>query len=121
MARSGKKVRNNLEPGARTLEGARRASGRLRAPGSSRARFLRYYECQPEERVDLVICNGVFHHIPLQQRRDAVAFAFHSLRRGGVFAFWENNPWNPGTRLAMRRIPFDRDAIMISAPKQGTC
>jgi hypothetical protein len=29
---------------------------------------------------------------------------------------WENNPWNPGTRLVMRRIPFDRDAKTLSAP-----
>jgi hypothetical protein len=33
---------------------------------------------------------------------------------GGHLAFFDNNPWNPGTRLVMRRIPFDRDAIKIS-------
>jgi hypothetical protein len=33
----------------------------------------------------------------------------------GIFAFWENNPWNPGTRYVMSRIPFDRDAITVSA------
>jgi hypothetical protein len=32
-----------------------------------------------------------------------------------VFAFWENNPWNPGTRWVMSRIPFDRDAIKVGA------
>ena len=26
------------------------------------------------------------------------------------------NPWNPGTRLVMRRIPFDRDAKLLSPP-----
>jgi hypothetical protein len=26
---------------------------------------------------------------------------------------WENNPWSPGARLVMSRIPFDRDAIMV--------
>ena len=34
---------------------------------------------------------------------------------GGVLALWENNPWNPGTRFVMSRIPFDRDAVMLSA------
>ena len=37
-------------------------------------------------------------------------------RQGGYFGFWENNPWNPGTRLVMRRIPFDRDAKLLSPP-----
>jgi hypothetical protein len=36
------------------------------------------------------------------------------LRPGGFFAFWENNPWNPGTRWIMSRTPIDRDAITIS-------
>ncbi len=39
---------------------------------------------------------------------------FASLRPGGYFAFWENNPWNPGTRWIMSRTPIDRDAITIS-------
>jgi hypothetical protein len=36
------------------------------------------------------------------------------LAPGGLFALWENNPWNPGTRLVMKRIPFDRDAKTLS-------
>ncbi len=27
---------------------------------------------------------------------------------------WENNPWNPGTRYVMSRIPFDRDAVTLT-------
>lgn len=64
---------------------------------------------------DLAYCNGVFHHVPVPERATAVAIVFHALRPGGVFAFWENNPWNPGTRMVMSRIPFDHDAIMLSA------
>ena len=30
---------------------------------------------------------------------------------------WENNPWNPGTRYVMSRIPFDLDAITLTAPE----
>jgi hypothetical protein len=40
-----------------------------------------------------------------------------SLRPGGLFAPWENNPWNPNTRYVMSRIPFDRDATTLSPPK----
>ena len=45
-----------------------------------------------------------------------------ALRPGGLFALWENNPWNPGTRLVMRRIPFDRDADdAVRAAERGGC
>lgn len=64
---------------------------------------------------DLAFCNGVFHHIPPPDRSDAVATIRRALRPGGLFAFWENNPWNPGTRWVMKRIPFDRDAIPLSS------
>ena len=33
---------------------------------------------------------------------------------GGHFALFENNCWNPGTRLLMRRLELDRNAIPIS-------
>jgi len=69
-----------------------------------------------ETSVDLVYCNGVFHHIPIAERGSAVGSIFRMLRPGGCFAFWENNPWNPGTRYVMSRIPFDRDAVTLSIP-----
>ena len=62
---------------------------------------------------DLAFCNGVFHHIPLSERAAAFRQIYHALKPNGLFAFWENNPWNPGTRWVMSRIPFDRDAIML--------
>jgi SAM-dependent methyltransferase len=65
--------------------------------------------------VDLVYSSGVFHHIDPAERPGSLAFIGRVLRPGGVFALWENNPWNPGTRLVMSRIPFDRDARMLSA------
>ena len=36
------------------------------------------------------------------------------LNHGAHLALFENNPWNPGTRMVMSRIPFDRDAIPLS-------
>ncbi len=62
---------------------------------------------------DFAFCNGVFHHIDPANRADAASLVYRSLRPGGLFAFWENNPWNPLTRLSMRRVPFDADAIML--------
>jgi SAM-dependent methyltransferase len=59
---------------------------------------------------DLAYCNGVFHHIPIAERQAAGALVYRSLTPGGRFALFENNPINPGARMVMNRIPFDRDA-----------
>jgi SAM-dependent methyltransferase len=69
-------------------------------------------------RADLVFCNGVFHHITPVERRGALKFIRNVLGNGGYFAFWENNPLNPGTRYVMSRCEFDRDAIVIN-PKEA--
>jgi SAM-dependent methyltransferase len=82
--------------------------------GSPAIRFSPLDDFQPGEEIDLVYCNGVFHHIPPADRLDAVRFIHKTLRPGGIFALWENNPWNPGTRWVMSRIPFDRDAITLT-------
>jgi SAM-dependent methyltransferase len=85
--------------------------------GSEHTQFLPFSDYVPRGELDLVFCNGVFHHIPIDERHQAVDYLRRSLRPGGIFAFWENNPWNPGTRIVMKRIPFDRDAITLSAPE----
>lgn len=80
----------------------------------SRLQFEQVSVLQPAEQFQLAYCNGVFHHIERDQRADALTYVHRSLSHGGYFAFWENNPWNPATRLVMRRIPFDRDAQLLS-------
>lgn len=81
--------------------------------GSPRAQFLRTDQFGHGGSIDLAFCNGVFHHIPVPERRASALFVHAALRPGGLFAFWENNPWNPGTRYVMSRCPFDQDAIML--------
>lgn len=77
-------------------------------------RFARPDElCELAGRFDFAYCNGVFHHIPTVARGEAAAQVFGALKPGGWFAFWENNPWNPITRLLMRLVPFDRDAVLL--------
>jgi len=80
---------------------------------SEKVQFELSSEYVPAGDLDLVFTNGVFHHIPLSERLAALAKIHAALRPGGLLAFWENNPWNPGTRLIMSRIPFDRDAILL--------
>jgi ubiquinone/menaquinone biosynthesis C-methylase UbiE len=81
--------------------------------GSQRARFM-LADQYPDGGIDVLYCNGVFHHIPPAERATAIDYMWRVLRPGGLVALWENNPWNPGTRLVMRRIPFDRDAVLVS-------
>ena len=84
---------------------------------SSRVRLTELADYCPEGHLDLAFCNGVFHHISPPERPAAVKLIHDSLRRDGLFSFWENNPWNPGTKYVMKRIPFDKDAITLSAPE----
>lgn len=69
------------------------------------------------ELFDICYINGVFHHINLNDRHSVIKLIYDSLRPGGQLALFENNPWNFGARMVMRRIPFDRDAIMLSPPE----
>ena len=48
------------------------------------------------------------------ERQQTLAMIRTLLRPRAHLALFENNPWNPGTRMVMRRIPFDRDAIPLS-------
>jgi SAM-dependent methyltransferase len=89
-----------------------RARGRY---GARDVQFSTVDERLPVGEYDLAYCNGVFHHIDPADRGRALAYVNRALTDRGYFAFWENNPWNPGTRLVMRRISFDRDARMLSA------
>lgn len=100
-----------VDVSARSVEVARERHG------SARATFCTMSIYRPDASFDLAFCNGVFHHIPVAERGGAVKDVYDSLRPGGFFALWENNPWNPGTRYVMSRIPFDRDAITLSAPE----
>jgi SAM-dependent methyltransferase len=96
------------------VDESERSLERARATfGSEYVRFLNAAECPPEPRFDVVYANGVFHHVPPGERGAVVAWVRERLRRGGVFAFWENNPWSPAARYVMSRIPFDRNAVMV--------
>jgi SAM-dependent methyltransferase len=77
-------------------------------------RFIPAGEMTTPNSFDLIYVNGVFHHIP-QRTQDDLILNFHRLLKpSGILAVFENNPWNPGTRWVMNRIPFDRGAVMIS-------
>jgi SAM-dependent methyltransferase len=88
------------------------AAERYEGPGT---RFALTEELEPREEFDLTYCNGVFHHIPVEDRSSSVAYIHRALRPGGLFSFWDNNPWNPGTHYVMKRIRFDHNAVTLTA------
>ena len=77
--------------------------------------FHEISEYNPSQEVDVIYCNGVFHHIQPRERAGAVDYLYRSLKPGAILALWENNPLNPVTRYMMSKIPFDRDAITLKA------
>jgi SAM-dependent methyltransferase len=87
--------------------------------GSPRVRFAPVEGFSEAGRFDLCYTNGVFHHIEPGRRAGALALIRGALSDAGYFALFENNPWNPGTRMVMRRIPFDRDAQTLSPREAG--
>ena len=85
--------------------------------GEPRVSFHRISSYEAPGSADVAFVNGVFHHIPPADRAQALAYVRRTLKPGGLFAFWENNPWNPGTRYIMRRVSFDANAITITPPE----
>jgi SAM-dependent methyltransferase len=100
-----------IDTSGRSLEVARNKFG------SAKVKFCNSGEYEARREADLIFCNGVFHHIPPPDRAASVDYLYRCLKPGGLLALWENNPWNPGTRYVMSRIPFDHDAITLSPPE----
>lgn len=64
--------------------------------------------------LDLIYMANVLHHVFPGDRDALLVSLARALRPGGSLAIFENNPWNPGARAVMARVPFDRDAIPLS-------
>lgn len=63
---------------------------------------------------DLIYTNGTMHHIP-PAKHGTVFSEFHRvLCQGGHLFVFENNPLNPFMMRAMKKIPFDADAKVVT-------
>jgi SAM-dependent methyltransferase len=59
----------------------------------------------------LAVC--VLHHVEISARAPFIAEMKRVTRPGGLVIIIEHNPFNPLTRLAVARCPFDVDAVLL--------
>ena len=69
----------------------------------------------PENSFDVAFAACVFHHIPWEEHRKWLSEIHRVLRRGGLVAIFEHNPWNPLTVHAVNTCEFDKNARLMTA------
>jgi SAM-dependent methyltransferase len=69
----------------------------------------------PDHSFDLITAVCVYHHVHRRQRDRLTHSIRRALKPAGIFCMIEHNPWNPVTRLIVKRCPVDRDAELLSA------
>lgn len=67
----------------------------------------------PDAQFDFCTTSCVIHHVPPAQWQGFVNEAYRVARPGGLFTVYEHNPFNPLTRVAVWRCPFDHDAVLL--------
>ena len=65
--------------------------------------------------VALTIC--VMHHVTPSQWQHFVDEMVRVVKPEGRVFIFEHNPYNPLTRLAVNRCPFDKDAVLLRSKK----
>ncbi|MEO5323291.1 methyltransferase domain-containing protein [Mesorhizobium sp. CC13] len=66
---------------------------------------------------DIAFASCVLHHVAPTSWPGFVEEMRRVVRPGGVACIIEHNPFNPLTRLAVMRCPFDEDAVLLGARK----
>ena len=92
------------------------ADGNGKAPsGDGRATFVHVADFRAAGSIDLALTHGVFLKMPPREQAAAAVLVFRSLKPGGLFAFWEHNPWNPRARFRASE-KFRTEAGPLSPP-----
>lgn len=63
---------------------------------------------------DVAFAMCVMHHVLPEQWPGFLSEMQRVTRPGGLSVIFEHNPYNPLTRLAVSRCPFDADAVLLS-------
>ncbi|QKV20704.1 class I SAM-dependent methyltransferase [Oricola thermophila] len=67
-----------------------------------------------DRQFDVLTAICVVHHVPPSDWPDFFSELRRVLKPGGIACIIEHNPFNPLTRLAVARCPFDEDAVLLS-------
>jgi SAM-dependent methyltransferase len=97
-----------LDPSAESLGVAKQRCAELPVQLVTPPEFV------PGGDIPFAFCNGVFHHIEPADRPQVLEYISKCLSHNGIFAFWENNPWNPLVVYSMSLNEFDRNAKTLS-------
>jgi SAM-dependent methyltransferase len=68
-----------------------------------------------DEAFDVLFTICVMHHVPVDQRDTFVSEARRVLRPGGTLVIFEHNKLNPLVQWVVARIPFDRNAVLLTS------
>lgn len=90
------------------------ASLKIAGSRAPEAKFFSDWSEIGETKFDAIVAANVFHHIPPEQRLQALSQCHQALAGDGQMFMFEHNPYNPATRWVFERCPFDTDAEMFS-------
>ncbi len=62
---------------------------------------------------DVVIAMCVFHHVPIERRKQLIREIKRVIKPGGLFFVFEHNPFNPITRFFVRMSPIDKGVKLL--------
>jgi SAM-dependent methyltransferase len=68
-----------------------------------------------DQTFDVLFTICVMHHVPGDQRRTFISEARRVLRPDGTFVIFEHNNLNPLVQWVVARIPFDRNAVLLTS------
>jgi len=71
-------------------------------------------------RFDVAFAVNVLHHVPKDAWLGFLAEMRRAVRRDGLVVIFEHNPFNPLTRLAVRRCRFDDDCTLLRRREVST-
>ncbi len=90
------------------------ASLKAAAQRLPRAKLFSDWDATTSTRFDAIIAANVLHHIPPDERLQALTRCCELLTVKGQLFLFEHNPFNPATRWVFERCPFDAGAEMLS-------
>jgi len=71
----------------------------------------------PDRSYDIAVCACVYHHVSPDMWSSHLAEIGRVLRQDGLLIIFEHNPYNPLTRLVVRRCPIDESAVLVPRRK----